>query len=499
MSIGTLLLAGIDNPSFADRLGSLGYRVFHVEDIASLATINYPCDLVLIDCSLIPSGTNLERLYFLNNATPVAVCIENLETISPTLFKHLREGTLECLYYHEIDSGLIYSRIDKIVLLKKINAGFRNTQETIRAKMVLEKELSLRDKIVDHQRIFTEHFIESLRSGLIILDISGITILVNDQARHLLRLTGSDFTGINWTSFIPDRIGNIIERLIPDNAKPSSAYLVEKVRIDETLLQVSAHTMVEKDGTPIGIIIFLQDITEQENMTLQLYRAEKLATVGTMLSGISHELRNPLSIISARAQRALSAKSIDCEAVRTVFESIERQATRCATIVNDLLDFTRHRATSLAFHAVADILDEALAYLQYQNIFHNINVVKRYEEDLEIYGDRSRLVQVMLNIINNAADAMEGKGILKLTTGTTESQSVKITISDTGPGIEPSIQQKLFDPFFTTKDPGKGTGLGLAIVHKIVVESGGDISLCSQPGNTSFTITLPSGKGHIHE
>ncbi|MBD3322524.1 MAG: PAS domain-containing protein, partial [Chitinivibrionales bacterium] len=386
-----------------------------------------------------------------------------------------------------------------IILFRKINANFRRLQEALREKEHLRKELSIRDRLVDHQRSFTENFIDSLRSGLIIIDISGITILVNEQARDLLQLKQTDFTGISYKSFVPSSVQVLIEKLIPGGDPTIPPPLTEKIRIKETCLQVSGHTMLEKDGTAIGAIFLFQDITEQENTTVHLYRTEKLATLGTMLSGISHELRNPLSIISARAQRAQTAAKTDRAGMLAMFESIERQAERCASIVNNLLDFARHRATSMGFHRIGDVLDEALTHVAYQNVFDNISIEKKYADDLHVYGDRSRLVQVMLNIISNAADAMNGRGTVILETGIVDSQSIMVTITDTGPGIDQDIRKKVFDPFFTTKDPGKGTGLGLAIVQKIVAESGGEIAFSSQPGKTSFFISLPAGKGKINE
>ncbi|MBD3317686.1 MAG: two-component sensor histidine kinase, partial [Chitinivibrionales bacterium] len=116
-----------------------------------------------------------------------------------------------------------------------------------------------------------------------------------------------------------------------------------------------------------------------------------------------------------------------------------------------------------------------------------------------VFGDRSRYVQVLLNLVVNAADAMEGHGTLTLTTERTGDLRVFVQVSDTGPGIPPEIQGQIFDPFFTTKDPGRGTGLGLAIVHKIVQESGGRIWFKTKPGRTTFFVMLPSVKERFHE
>jgi signal transduction histidine kinase len=219
--------------------------------------------------------------------------------------------------------------------------------------------------------------------------------------------------------------------------------------------------------------------------------------MGTMLSGIAHELRNPLAIISARAQMALVKESWDRDWMVKNYQSIEAQTYRCATIINNLLDFTRYRATQMALHNLDGILDETLTYVEYQNSFDSITIEKQYQPDLVIYGDRSRFVQMFLNIISNASDAMNGKGNLTLRTRSEGKGEVIVEINDSGSGIDPSIKNNVFDPFFTTKEPGKGTGLGLAVVYKIIHESGGEVWFTSEPGNTTFFIKLPTGMNRV--
>jgi signal transduction histidine kinase len=181
------------------------------------------------------------------------------------------------------------------------------------------------------------------------------------------------------------------------------------------------------------------------------------------------------------------------------FESIDGQVNRCATIINSLLDYTRYRATQPTLHKVDEVLDETLTYVEYQNIFDAITVEKDYQGGLVVFGDRSRFVQIFLNIVLNAADAMSGRGVLRLTTKAEGQASVLVEIHDTGSGINAAAKDRIFDPFFTTKEPGKGTGLGLAVAYKIIQDSGGEIWFTSEPHNTSFFVRLPSGKRKAYE
>jgi two-component system NtrC family sensor kinase len=217
-----------------------------------------------------------------------------------------------------------------------------------------------------------------------------------------------------------------------------------------------------------------------------------MATMGTMLSGIAHELRNPLAIISARLQR-MKAGGDSAQNDKNL-QSLDTQVQRCAVLIDNLLNFARQSASKTGYHNLNDICKEAINYAAYQSNFLSVKVVRNFAPELFTYGDYSRYVQVLLNIINNALDAMNGAGTLTIKTWAQDRAAVCVEINDTGPGIDKEIQKKIFDPFFTTKDPGKGTGLGLAIVYKIIIESKGEIRLASEPGNTSFIIRLPATK-----
>jgi len=493
MAVATLLFVGIPEPLFAKRAHELGYAVLSVPDVNAIGSVDAPYDLMLIHGNLIRDSIDsiIERLYFLNNNVPIAVCIDAHERLDAQLSHAFREGTLDVLYYNELPSDLIFARIDKLFVFGLLDKNLRSLQENIREKETLRRELSIRSQLVDQERELNAHIIDSITSGMVILDMSGAILRINEAARRLLNFALSEYTGITYRSIFSKEMVVLIDRLFRAMQSKDLGE-IHKVRLNETYLQVSGFGMLDSQQTSRGMILFIQDITEQENTAVQLYRTEKLATVGTMLSGIAHELRNPLSIISARVQRALGRKEWDREWMSKTLDSVEKQTQRCSSIVNNLLDFTRHSATALGYHKIGEVLDETLTYVEYQNIFDTISIIKEYGEGLEVFGDRSRFVQIFLNIITNAADAMAGRGSLTLSTAPYGQQYVLAQITDTGPGIPPEIQNRIFDPFFTTKDPGKGTGLGLAIVHKIVQESGGEVWLKSKSGSTAFFIKLPS-------
>jgi two-component system, NtrC family, sensor kinase len=496
MAIANILLVDIALPEFNSQCASHGYEPVMVPDIPSMLDVEASYAIVLINQELIGDAllADMERLYFLASGAPIAVFITDHERIADGLRRALDEGTLERMYAHEVVSGLALSRIDRIYLTSCLDASVRAYQQNASENAVLHREITLRNRVLDHERELNANITGSITSGLVIIDMAGNIFLINEYARKHLRITASDIMGVPFRQVFPEKVCRFVDNSLKKINIQWRRHEMKKITIEETVLEIATYRMNDYDRTPTGMLMLINDITEQENTTVQLFRSEKLATVGTMLSGIAHELRNPLSIISARSQMALKKEDWDRPWAMKNFESIDGQVNRCASIINSLLDFTRYKATKPGQHQVSEILDETLTYVEYQNIFDAIKVEKQYEDGLAVYGDRSRFVQIFLNIILNAADAMNGKGDLRLSTSSDEHSRVLVEIHDTGGGIDPAVKDRIFDPFFTTKEPGKGTGLGLAVAYKIIQESGGELWFTSEPNNTSFFVRLPSGK-----
>lgn len=502
MELATIVYVGFKHPTLEARLIQHGYRLEVLPDIAAIASQTQNYVLIIIHQLSLGdmSDAIMEQLYFLGFNTPCAVLLNDPEALNSRQLSRLRNSTLEFLYENEISCGLIINHIDRFFVYTQLDRTVAALYDKRNDREQLQEELTLRSSILEREREINANLLKSITMGLMIIDNAGTVVESNVQARTLLSLSSDDIVGETWQSIVPAGIHETITSLlaVPDSADTSSHSML-KIRFQEIVLQFGCFRMFDYQKRPTGIILLISNITEQEAITSQLYQAEKLATVGTMLSGIAHELRNPLSIISARIQRALQPKERDAEWTKKNLESIETQVQRCASIIDNLLNFTRSRATATGYHNLSEILDEALTYVTYQNTFDDIAVVKKYLENLMVYGERSRFVQVFLNIFTNAADAMNYRGTITINTCSLRSEGVLIEINDTGPGIDPAMNQKVFDPFFTTKDPGKGTGLGLAIVYKIVTESQGSIWFSSKPGNTSFFIKLPAAKDPCYD
>lgn len=226
---------------------------------------------------------------------------------------------------------------------------------------------------------------------------------------------------------------------------------------------------------------------------LQLAGAEKLTALGEMASGVAHEVNNPLGGILLYSNLVLEDIPEDSPA-RENMQKIIYQTNRCKEIVQSLLDFARTPTGDMVPLKINNVVNTSLNLIKQQAMFHDIEIKTSLTENLpEIIGDRARLEEVFLNLFINAADAMNGKGLLTITTGLTSNNSIKVLVSDTGEGIDKEQLQHIFEPFFTTKEPGKGTGLGLSIVYGIIKKHNGLIEAESEPGKgTTFIISLPT-------
>jgi signal transduction histidine kinase len=249
-----------------------------------------------------------------------------------------------------------------------------------------------------------------------------------------------------------------------------------------------------------------------------LIQSEKLASLGTLLSGVAHELNNPLSNISSSAQ--ILAEEIDDgdrEHRKELVAQINEQSDRARNIVRSLLDFSRDREFRKERLPLRRLIDETIQFLRGQ-VPTNVTITLSVPDDLVIIADKQRIQQVFLNLIKNAVEAVPGSGgTVDITARkrrarekteedamgiynylkfrgkcTVEDDTVDIEIHDTGAGIPSELLPKIFDPFFTTKDVGKGSGLGLFIVHDIIEEHDGCVAVDSGPEKgTTFYIKLP--------
>jgi two-component system, NtrC family, sensor kinase len=272
---------------------------------------------------------------------------------------------------------------------------------------------------------------------------------------------------------------------------------------------IESRPITDPSGTAAGFRSTVQDLSERAQIEHSLQETARLASIGELAAGVAHELNNPLMTISGYSELLLS-RDIQ-PSVRALVEKISEDATRAAKVVRGLLSFARSRDPEKRYAEIGPILGQTIEFKQYDFRLNGIAVSVEVGDDVpRTMVDENQVTQVLLNILTNAEQAMIGRiterpdgaapvaawvAVPKIEidlTGDSDSETLRISITDNGPGIKPEILERIFDPFFTTKEVGKGTGLGLSICYGIIKRHDGKLWAESVPGaGTTFHVEIP--------
>ncbi len=355
---------------------------------------------------------------------------------------------------------------------------------------------------------------ESIPEGIYIGALDGAGVETLSANPHLKLMFGFDPNqpDVRVRPFAADRFlddrarTDFIARLRRDGAV--SNYLVRLRRVDDSSMwvEVTATLHAAEGSRPPRLDALVRDVSERRKLEAQgrdpgheLVQSEKMAALGQTISGVAHELNNPLATILTCAER-LAGRPVEVEAKRSV-ETILGEAERAAKIVRNLLTFARKRNTTRGLVDLNEIARDTLTARAYEQRVSNISTLDALAAGLpHIFSDPHQVKQVLLNLIINAEQAMlaaNGRGSLVARSWYDEAEDmVALEINDDGPGIPDDVRARIFDPFFTTKAIGKGTGLGLTVAYAIVQEHGGRIRAASTPGaGASFFVSFPTGAG----
>jgi two-component system NtrC family sensor kinase len=274
--------------------------------------------------------------------------------------------------------------------------------------------------------------------------------------------------------------------------------IVEEVELPsmEGTFQISVSPWYDKNNRLVGAIHVAKDVSHEKLLQQQLVQSEKLSAIGELISGIAHELNNPLTGVMGYSQLLQLREDIDDRAKENLLK-INNLAMRGQKIVQNLLSFARKQKPERTLSNINDILDRTIELRNYELSVNNIEIVRKLDRELpQTIADAHQLQQIFLNVITNAEHAMleaHGRGVLSISSRTdVKKNRIIVEICDDGPGIPEEHLNRIFDPFFTTKEVGKGTGLGLSLSYGIIKEHGGNIFASSWPGGgAAFIIELP--------
>lgn len=346
--------------------------------------------------------------------------------------------------------------------------------------------------------------------GLLILNQEQDVLYINNRTKNILSINGN-FTNLKELSPLYDPFTRLItENNFPKKKKDLFFKLKERILYLEVLID-----RIESDETLTCITIIdktsdLKKIDSIKSMQDELSQFKNLAAIGTMISGIAHELNNPISGISMSSQLA---ENILKEAIENISNSentykksdildaisytideisyIKLNTVRAAKLVGGLLNYSRKERLDLELCNLKNLVTETLELTKTQPVFLNADISVELNEDIQLNCDKQKVQQVLFNIIKNAVESIEKVGRVSIVCKK-ENDYVKISVSDNGCGVEPANINQIFTPFFTTKSSKGGTGLGLSISHRIVERHGGKITFRSTPKEGSeFVITLP--------
>ncbi len=410
--------------------------------------------------------------------------------LSPGYRPTSHPNKIPCLYSYPIFSG---QEIDAFVMLDFDFPALDALEEKLR-----------------RTNAFLNNLIQSAVDCVIAADTTGKIIIFNDSAAEVFGYSVEEaLNRLNIRDVYPDDNAREVMRKLRSEEYGGKGklktYHTDALAKNGERIPISLYAaIIYEDGREVASIGFFHDLrdrlrinAELEKTQLQLLQAEKMASLGKLAAGVAHQINNPLGGITLYAKLVLEEYELE-EGVRQDLGRILKDAQRCRDTVKELLEFTRQTRHLMQPHDVNQAISRTLFLLENQTLFQNIKIEKKFEDFLPpVQADIQQLNHLFMNIILNAAQAMEGRGHLTLKTCLESGKDlVGIEISDSGPGISKEVIPYIFEPFYTTKEEGQGTGLGLSLAYGIVENHGGRITARNKPDDGAvFCITLPVATG----
>jgi two-component system sensor histidine kinase AtoS len=341
-------------------------------------------------------------------------------------------------------------------------------------------------------RTLSENIMESMADGIIAVDTVGRITAFNRAAEVMTGFTAQEVVGKYYAELFAED-ADFNSRLL-ETLRTGEPYVGSKIeypiRHGKLWISVSTSMLRDLSGNILGAVVVFEDLTERKQLEEQVRRADRLATLGELMAGVAHEIRNPLTSIKGFLQYFQNAGTDEERAL--YLPMLMREVDRMNRIIETLLYFSKPCQEKAVPTDLAKVLQDTLILLQSQAKSHGIVFDISLEEKLPLVTiDDEQFKQVFLNLLINSLQAMDHEGMIQVSAHhLAASDEIEVVFADNGPGISPAIREKVFDPFFTTKQTG--TGLGLAVVQRIVAARGGRIVIEDNPdGGAIVKVVIP--------
>ncbi|MCL6621570.1 MAG: PAS domain-containing protein [Syntrophobacterales bacterium] len=424
---------------------------------------------------------------------PVGTRIWAVAVVAPT---EEVAGTISSLYIRQflIQGLLIFSLLGVAVVI-----FYHERRWTMSLQEEVERATARLKKSEERYR----SVVERSPDFIFMVDSQGLIRAANTATARAFNMPAIGLQGRSlYEFFAPDDAKTILDQVHYVFTTGRNVEHKGQMHIQGRPYWLSSHfvPLYGEDGRTVErVLIFARDITDRHLMEEQMARTEKLASIGTLASGVAHEINNPLGIILGFTEMLLDMTPRDSRQYE-MLKTIERQGLNCKRIVENLMSFARTPAKPEESCDLNQELENLLKLVQNTLMVKKVELETHFTPNLpRVRGDAGELQQVFLNLITNAIAAMPEGGRLTLRTRLHPTGRVEAVVADTGTGIPREYVDRIFDPFFTTKQQGEGTGLGLSVAHAIVEKYGGTIRFETKtaqdpgggPTGTTFYVTLP--------
>ncbi len=388
----------------------------------------------------------------------------------------------------------------------------RNVTDRLRTQEALRKS----EERLRHQSRILNSILDGIGEGVIVVDSAGRTLLFNSEAQRVLGAQARDVPPEQWANaygvYLADgrtlvpASENPLVRAMHGARKIEMEVIIKTGGASEARVAIVATPLRNDNAEVTGAIALLRDVTQKRSLEQLLVHSQKMEAVGQLAGGVAHDFNNLLAVIEGSGEMAL--EELNGHIAREDVADMVTAAKRAASLTRQLLAFSRREAARPEPLQLASIVRGVEKMLR-RLIGEHITLLTKLADVSPVMADNNQLEQVLMNLCVNARDAMPDGGTLSIElyqldpndpSALPDTETVVLTVSDTGTGMDSEVMKRIFEPFFTTKEVGKGTGLGLSMVYGIITQNGGQIAVKSSVGRgTTFTITFPvTSLDHAH-